>query len=97
MGENDKKRVFLVDGHALVYRAFYALISRPLRTSHGENTSAPWGVTQFIRKILEEQKPDYLGFVFDSGGRDDTFRHEIYEDYKATREKLGRRRSRRPG
>jgi DNA polymerase-1 len=80
MGENEVKRVFLVDGHALVYRAFYAMISRPLRTSHGENTSAPWGVTQFIRKILEEQRPDYLGFVFDAGGRDDTFRQ--------TREKL---------
>jgi len=81
------KKVFLVDGHALVYRAFYAMISRPLRTSHGENTSAPWGIVQFIRKTLADFKPDYLGFVFDAGG-DETFRHEIYEDYKATREKL---------
>ncbi len=87
MAENGTKRVFLVDGHALVYRAFYAMISRPLRTSRGENTSAPWGVTQFIRKILTEEKPDYLAFVFDAGG-DETFRHEIYPDYKATREKL---------
>ncbi|MEE9155734.1 MAG: 5'-3' exonuclease H3TH domain-containing protein, partial [Gemmatimonadota bacterium] len=87
MATGDKKRVYLVDGHALVYRAFYAMISRPLRTSHGENTSAPWGVTQFIRKVLDEQKPDYLGFVFDAGG-EETFRHELYEDYKATREKL---------
>ncbi len=79
--------MFLVDGHALVYRAFYAMISRPLRTSHGENTSAPWGITNFIRKILAEEKPDYLAFVFDAGG-EETFRHEIYADYKATREKL---------
>jgi DNA polymerase-1 len=63
------------------------MISRPLRTSHGENTSAPWGIVQFIRKTLADFKPDYLGFVFDAGG-DETFRHEIYEDYKATREKL---------
>ncbi|MEE9133296.1 MAG: DNA polymerase I [Gemmatimonadota bacterium] len=87
MAKGETKRVFLVDGHALVYRAFYAMISRPLRTSHGENTSAPWGIAQFIRKTLDEHKPDYLGFVFDAGG-EETFRHEIYEDYKATREKL---------
>jgi DNA polymerase-1 len=87
MVERAKKRIFLVDGHALVYRAFYAMISRPLRTSRGENTSAPWGITQFIRKLLSEHKPDYLAFVFDAGG-EETFRHEIYEDYKATREKL---------
>jgi DNA polymerase-1 len=82
-----QKTVYLIDGHALVYRAFYAMISRPLRTSRGENTSAPWGITQFIRKVLAERKPDYIGFVFDAGGHE-TFRHEIYEDYKATREKL---------
>jgi len=87
MVETESKTVFLVDGHALVYRAFYAMISRPLRTSHGENTSAPWGVTQFLRKVISERRPDYLGFIFDAGG-DETFRHEIYEDYKATREKL---------
>ena len=87
MTKNEVKRVFLVDGHALVYRAFYAMISRPLRTSRGENTSAPWGIAQFIRKVRAEQKPDYLAFVFDAGGGE-TFRHEIYEDYKATREKL---------
>jgi DNA polymerase-1 len=87
MPEPRAKTVYLIDGHALVYRAFYAMISRPLRTSRGENTSAPWGITQFIRKILAERRPDYIGFVFDAGG-DETFRHEIYEDYKATREKL---------
>jgi DNA polymerase-1 len=87
MAEATDKRVFLVDGHALVYRAFYAMISRPLRTSRGENTSAPWGIAQFIRKVQADQEPDYLGFVFDAGG-EDTFRHEIYENYKATREKL---------
>ncbi len=87
MAQKAQKTVFLVDGHALVYRAFYAMISRPLRTSKGENTSAPWGIAQFVRKIRAEWRPDYLGFVFDAGGSD-TFRHQIYEDYKATREKL---------
>jgi DNA polymerase-1 len=80
-------RVFLVDGHALVYRAFYAMISRPLRTSHGENTSAPWGIVQFIQKVMTEHRPEYIAFIFDAGG-DETFRHEIFDDYKATREKL---------
>jgi DNA polymerase-1 len=87
MAPKETKTVYLIDGHALVYRAFYAMISRPLRTSRGENTSAPWGIAQFIRKILAERRPDYIGFVFDAGG-DETFRHEIFEDYKATREKL---------
>ncbi|MGD2153023.1 MAG: DNA polymerase I [Gemmatimonadales bacterium] len=87
MAAEETRTVYLIDGHALVYRAFYAMISRPLRTSRGENTSATWGVTQFIRRILAERRPDYIGFVFDAGG-EETFRHEIYEDYKATREKL---------
>ena len=87
MSDPERKRVFLIDGHALVYRAFYATISRPLRTSHGENTSAPWGIVQFIRKVLAEHDPDYMGFIFDAGG-EETFRHEIFSDYKATREKL---------
>jgi DNA polymerase-1 len=87
MASEPRKTVYLVDGHALVYRAFYAMISRPLRTSRGENTSAPWGITQFIRKVLAERKPDFIGFIFDAGG-EETFRHQIFPDYKATREKL---------
>ncbi len=88
MAKKRRKQIFLVDGHALAYRAFYAMIGRPLRTSRGENTSVPWGVTRFILKLIAEQKPEYIGFVFDAG-RGETFRHEIYEPYKATREKLG--------
>ncbi|MGH7546381.1 MAG: 5'-3' exonuclease, partial [Gemmatimonadota bacterium] len=79
--------LFLCDGHALVYRAFYAMIHRPLRTSRGENTSAPWGITQFLLRLLRERAPEYLAFIFDAGGTE-TFRHELYEPYKATREKL---------
>ena len=82
----DRKRFFLVDGHALAYRAFFAMIGRPLRTSRGENTSVPWSITQFMLKLLSEQKPEYLAFVFDAGR--ETFRHEIYAPYKATRQKL---------
>ena len=78
-------RLFLVDGYALIYRAFFALISRPLRTSRGENTSAAWGIVNFLNRLVTTHKPDYLGWVHDSGL---SFRHEQYPDYKATREKL---------
>ena len=77
--------LFLVDGYALIYRAFYALIARPLTTSRGENTSAAFGVVQFLNRLLANHKPRYLGWVHDSGL---SFRHETYPAYKATREKL---------
>ncbi|MBX6330285.1 MAG: DNA polymerase I [Gemmatimonadaceae bacterium] len=78
-------RLFLIDGYALIYRAFYALIARPLTTSRGENTSAAWGIVNFLQRLLETHKPEYLGWVHDSGL---SFRHERYPAYKATREKL---------
>src|SRR5688572_14007418 len=78
-------RLFLVDGYALIYRAFYALISRPLTTTKGENTSAVWGISSFIQRLLDKHKPEYLAWVHDSGL---SFRHETYPAYKATREKL---------
>src|SRR6476619_6056175 len=78
-------RLFLVDGYALIYRAFFALIARPLTTSRGENTSAAWGVVNFLQRLLETHRPDYRGWVHDSGL---PHRHERYPAYKATREKL---------
>jgi DNA polymerase-1 len=81
----ESPRVFLVDGYALIYRAFFALISRPLTTARGENTSAAWGVVNFLQRLLATHQPEYLGWVHDSGL---SFRHERYPAYKATREKL---------
>ena len=78
-------RLFLIDGYALIYRAFFALISRPLTTSKGENTSAAWGVVNFLQRLFANHRPDYIGWVHDSGL---SFRHETYPAYKATREKL---------
>ena len=78
-------RLFLVDGYALIYRAFFALISRPLTTSRGENTSAAWGIANFLQRLLSTHRPEYLGWVHDSGL---SFRHERYPAYKATRQKL---------
>jgi len=85
MKSPDSPRLFLVDGYALIYRAFFALISRPLTTSKGENTSASWGIANFLQRLITKHQPDYLGWVHDSGL---SFRHERYPAYKATREKL---------
>jgi DNA polymerase-1 len=81
----ESPRLFLVDGYALIYRAFYALIARPLTTSKGENTSAVFGIATFLQRLISAHKPEYLGWVHDSGL---SFRHETYPAYKATREKL---------
>src|SRR6476620_10101682 len=81
----ESPRLFLVDGYALIYRAFFALISRPLTTSKGENTSASWGIANFLQRLITKHQPEYLGWVHDSGM---SFRHEQYPAYKATREKL---------
>ncbi len=78
-------RLFLVDGYALIYRAFFALMQRPLTTSRGENSSIAWGVANFLKRLLNTHKPELLAWVHDSGA---TFRDELYPDYKATRERL---------
>ncbi len=83
---HDPPHLFLVDGHALIYRAFYALISRPLRTSRGENTSAAWGIVNFLLRLQTRYQPEYLVWVLDAG---DSFRTQRYPEYKSTRQKLG--------
>jgi DNA polymerase I len=80
-----RPRVFLIDGYALIYRAFFAMIQRPLLTTRGENTSAAFGFTRFLIKILSEHDPEYLGVVLDAGT---SKRTELYPEYKATREKM---------
>jgi DNA polymerase-1 len=78
-------RLFLVDAYALIYRAFFAFVSRPLVSSRGENTSAPFGFAQFLESVRSELDPDYLAIVFDAGT---SFREVEYPEYKATREKM---------
>ncbi len=78
-------RIFLIDAYALIYRAYFAFINRPLTNSRGENTSAPFGFTRFLLDIREDFEPDYLAVVFDSGV---SFRDIEYPAYKATREKM---------
>ncbi|MDW8114274.1 MAG: DNA polymerase I [candidate division WOR-3 bacterium] len=80
---NRKEEVYLLDGHSLVFRSYYAFIRNPLRNSRGENTSAIFGFVNTLRKILKERKPKYLACVFDS--KAPTFRHKIYLEYKKIR------------
>lgn len=83
--EKTRPRLFLIDGYALIYRSYFAFINRPLVNSRGENTSAPFGFVNFLEHLKAEHEPDYLVVVFDAG---DSFREEIYPEYKATREKM---------
>jgi DNA polymerase-1 len=85
IASDDAPTLFLIDGYALIYRAFFAMISRPLTTSSGENTSAPYGLGRFLMRLLEEHGPSHVGVVFDAG---DSFRTEVHPAYKATREKM---------
>ena len=78
-------RLFLIDGYALIYRSFFAFVSRPLTNSRGENTSAAWGVATFLNMILEDFDPDYIAVIMDAGH---SHRERLYPDYKATREKM---------
>jgi DNA polymerase-1 len=81
-----KGKFFLLDGYALAYRSYFAFIRSPLTNSRGQNTSAAYGFALTLLKILKEENPDYLGVAFDSAGP--TFRHDLYKDYKATRQKM---------
>ncbi|MGB7062089.1 MAG: DNA polymerase I [Candidatus Zixiibacteriota bacterium] len=81
-----RKRLYLIDGSALAYRSYFAFIRNPLINSKGENTSAVFGFTNSIFKILRKERPDYIAVVFDT--KAPTFRHEIFKDYKSTRAKM---------
>lgn len=77
-------KLFLIDGNSFCYRAFYAI--RDLSTSRGEPTNAVYGFMSMLRKIVKEEKPDYLGIVFDL--KEPTFRHKRYEEYKIHRKPM---------
>ena len=78
--------LFLIDGSALAYRAYFAFIRNPLTTTDGRNVSAIFGFTNSLLKILRDEHPDHIAVVFDTPEK--TFRHEKYPEYKATREKM---------
>jgi DNA polymerase-1 len=78
-----KRRLLVVDTMNLVFRAYYALISRPLRTTDGRNTSAVFGFARMLLKALAEYQPTHVAVALEGGGS--SFREEIYPEYKATR------------
>ena len=80
------KTFVIVDAMAMAYRAYFAFINRPLTTSKGEPISAVFGFVIQILKVLEDHKPDYIAVATDS--KEKTFRHEMYKEYKATREAM---------
>jgi DNA polymerase-1 len=79
----NKPRMFLFDAYALIYRAFYAFINRPMINSKGVNTSAIYGFTTTLMDIMKRENPEYAAVVFDPPSP--TFRHEMYSQYKANR------------
>ncbi len=80
------QKLFLLDGSAIYYRSYFAFIRNPLINSKGENTSATFGFLNTLIKLIEDEKPDFLTVVFDT--KAPTFRHEIYPEYKATRQRM---------
>ncbi|HLA99131.1 MAG TPA: DNA polymerase I [Anaerolineales bacterium] len=80
--------LYLIDGHALAYRAYFALLrasTSGFATSKGEPTAGIFGFTSVLLRILEQERPDYLAVAFDTGK---TFRDDLYPEYKGTRAKM---------
>lgn len=80
------RQLFILDGMALAYRAFYAFISSPMRSSKGINTSAIFGFANTLASILDKEKPSHLVACFDAGH--DTLRRRFYPEYKANRQAM---------
>lgn len=85
MNTTDEKTVYILDSYGLIFRCYFAFISRPLTNPKGENVSALFGFFRNLHWILEHYKPGYIFAAMDSKTK--TFRHEMYPEYKATRNK----------
>ncbi|HNR28062.1 MAG TPA: DNA polymerase I [Bacteroidales bacterium] len=77
------KRIFMIDGHALLYRAYFAFLNRPMVNTKGVDTSAIYGFCRSLFDIILKEKPSHLLVAFDPGGKN--FRHEAFPEYKANR------------
>lgn len=78
------KTLLVLDAYALIYRAYFAFISRPIKTSKGQNTSAIFGFTKSLLDALKRFDPTHIAVAFDISGK--TFRSDLYPDYKANRQ-----------
>ncbi len=76
-------KLFLIDGHALIFKMYYAFLGRPMVNSRGEDTSVLYGFTKYFLELLERERPSHVGVGFDPPGG--TFRNELYPAYKANR------------
>lgn len=81
---SDKKRLFLLDAYALIFRGYYAFIKNPRINSKGMDTSAIMGFTNSLLDVIKRERPDYLAVCFDKGGSD--ARNEMFPEYKANRQ-----------
>ena len=79
-----ENRLFLIDGHALIFKMYYAFLRRPMINSKGVDTSILFGFTKYILELIEKEKPTHCAVAFDPPGG--TFRHEMYSEYKGTRD-----------
>lgn len=80
------EKLFLIDAMAMIYRAYFAMISNPLINSKGKNTSAIYGFVNSLVKILEDEKPHHIAVCIDT--QKETFRHKEYPEYKAQRQEI---------
>lgn len=78
------KKLLVLDAYALIYRAYFAFINRPIRTSKGQNTSAIFGFTKSLMDAIKKMEPSHVAVAFDVSGK--TFRNEMYPEYKANRQ-----------
>jgi DNA polymerase I len=86
MTEKSSLKLFLIDAYALIYRSYFAFIRSPRISSKGVNTSAVYGFANTLIQLLESEKPEFIGVVFDMSKP--TFRHELFQDYKANRQEM---------
>ena len=75
--------LYLIDGHSLIFRMYYAFLRRPMINSKGEDTSILYGFTKYLLELIAREQPTHLAVMFDPPAK--TFRHEMYPEYKATR------------
>lgn len=80
-----KKTLYIIDGYGLIYRSYFAFINRPMTDEEGNNISAVFGFFRMLFSILKKEHPTHLAVAMDSMTA--TFRHEMYAEYKANREK----------
>lgn len=85
MLEKDKNTIYILDAYGLIYRSYFAFINKPLTNSRGENVSALFGFFKSLHTIIAEYNPQFFLVALDSHTK--TFRHELYSEYKATRDK----------